>query len=55
MIENGCCDVLQIAQVKGMDTTALCHVTVEYMVGVIIPVDVYVIVDGVELTAVLVS
>ena len=35
-----------------MDTTALRHVTVEYMVGVITPMDVYVIVDGAELTAV---
>ena len=38
-----------------MDTIALCHVTVENMASVITLVDVYVIVDGVELTAVLVS
>ena len=46
---------LQIALDKGMDTTALCYVTVEYTVSVITFVDVYVIVDGAELTAVLVS
>ena len=38
-----------------MDTIAQCCVTVEHMVGAITCVDVYVIVDGVELTAVSVS
>ena len=44
--------ILQFARDKGLDLTALCHVTVVFMVSVTIHMDAYVTRDGVELTAV---
>lgn len=47
--------ILQIVLDKVMGTTVLCHVTVEVMVTVTTPMDAYVMMDGVGLTAVWVS